>query len=103
MAHKQQTLVIAPDQVLSVDTDRAVWREIGDEVVILDIPTATYLNLNKSARALWKRLDEGATALELAAELVTTYGIAEDQATSDVRSFLDALRERSLLSMHHLP
>ena len=98
MAHKEQTLVIAPDQILKVDTDRAVWREIGDEVVILDVPTTTYMNLNKSARALWKRLDGGATPLELTAELVATYGIPEDQAASDVRSFLDALEERSLLS-----
>ncbi len=98
MAHKEQTLVIAPDQVLSVDSERAVWREIGDEVVILDVPTTTYLNLNKSARVLWKRLDGGATALELAAELVTTYGIPEAQAAGDVQTFLDALRERSLLS-----
>ena len=90
--------MIAPDQVLTVDTDRAVWREIGDEVVILDVPTTTYLNLNKSARVLWKRLDGGATSLELAAELVATYGISESQAASDVRGFLDALQERSLLS-----
>jgi hypothetical protein len=97
MANKEQTLVIAPDHVLRVDTDRAVWREIGDEVVILDVPTTTYLNLNKSARALWKRLDGGATPVELAAELVAAYGIPQDQANSDVRSFLDALRDRSLL------
>jgi hypothetical protein len=98
MANKEQTLVIAPDQVLRVDTDRAVWREIGDEVVILDLPTTTYLNLNKSARALWKRLDGGATPLELTAELMASYGISKDQAAGDVRAFLDALLERSLLS-----
>jgi len=90
--------LIAPGQVLTVDSDRAVWREIGDEVVILDVTTTTYLNLNKSARVLWKRLDAGATPLELAAELVTIYGISDDQAAGDVRSFLDALQELSLLS-----
>ncbi len=99
MANKEQTLAIAPDQVLTIDTDRAVWREIGDEVVILDVPTTTYLNLNKSARALWKRLDGGASPAELAAELVATYGIPQDQAAADVRGFLDALQERSLLCL----
>ncbi len=98
MADKEQTMVAAPDQVLRVDTDRAVWREIGDEVVILDVPTTTYLNLNKSARVLWKRLDRGATPTELVAELVASYGLPEDQAANDVRAFLDALQERSLLA-----
>lgn len=91
--------MFALDEALTLDADRAVWREIGDEVVILDVPTATYLNLNGTGRALWKRLDDGATPGELAAELVKTYGIPEDQAASDVESFLEALQERSLLSL----
>jgi hypothetical protein len=103
MANKEQTLAIASDQVLTVDNGRAVWREIGDEVVILDVPTTTYLNLNKSARALWKRLDRGATPLDLTAELVAVYGIPEDRAAADVRAFLDALQERCLLSVARPP
>jgi hypothetical protein len=98
MANKEETLVTAPDQVLRIDTDRAVWREIADEVVILDVPTTTYLNLNKSARVLWRRLDRGATPTELAAELVAFYGIPQDEAANDVQDFLDALRVRSLLA-----
>jgi hypothetical protein len=91
-------MVTAPNQVLRVDADRAVWREIADEVVILDVPTTTYLNLNKSARLLWKRLDGGATPTELAAELVASYGIPRDEAANDVQDFLSALQARSLLA-----
>jgi hypothetical protein len=98
MVTKEETLVFVPDQVLRIDTDRAVWREIADEVVILDVPTTTYLNLNKSARVLWKRLDGGATPTELAAELVASYGIPRDEAANDVQDFLGALRARSLLA-----
>jgi hypothetical protein len=94
MANKEENLATAPDQVLRIDTDRAVWREIADEVVILDVPTTTYLNLNKSARVLWRRLDRGAMPTELAA----SYGIAQDEAANDVQDFLDALRVRSLLA-----
>lgn len=89
---------IPPNQFATIDAERAVWREIGEEVVILDVPTSTYLNLNGSARLLWKRLSGGATPAELTAELVATYGIPEVQAAKDVQSFLDALRERLLLS-----
>ena len=87
-----------PDQALTLDGERAVWREIGEEVIILDVPTATYLNLNGSARALWKRLDAGATPVELADELVAKFGIPQEQAAHDVEGFLEALQEWSLLS-----
>jgi Coenzyme PQQ synthesis protein D (PqqD) len=87
----------APDQRLGLDSERAVWREVGDEIVILDVPTATYLTLNSSAVTLWRHLEEGATPVELAAALVATYAIAEDKAAKDVQRFLGALRERSLI------
>ncbi len=87
----------SPDERLSLDAERAVWREVGNEIVILDVPTATYLTLNSSAVTLWKRLGEGASPAELAAELVAIYEISEDKATAHVQGFLRALQERSLI------
>jgi len=87
----------APQQPLKLDDDRAVWREVGDEVVVLDVQTATYLSLNGSAGVLWKKLDGGATPTELVAELVAAYAVPEARASKDVEDFLRALRDRSLL------
>jgi hypothetical protein len=85
------------DQRLSLDVERAVWRQVGDELVILDIPSGTYLTLNSSAVGLWKLLEEGASPAELGAELVSTYGISEARAAEDVQRFLGAVQERSLI------
>ena len=87
-----------PDKRLSVDSERAVWREIGDEVIVLDTSNATYLTLNASARVLWKRLDDGATPAELAAELAGAFDLPADQAEVDVNAFLSTLEQLSLLS-----
>ena len=86
-----------PQQRLKLDSARAVWRDVGEEVVVLDVETATYLSLNGSGGVLWKRLDAGATPKELVAELVSTYGVPEPRASKDVEDFLHALRDRSLL------
>ena len=88
---------LVPQQPLKLDDDRAVWREVGDEVVVLDVQTATYLSLNGSAGALWKKLDGGATPVELVAELVSAYAVPEARAAKDVEDFLRALRDRELL------
>ena len=88
----------APDVRLRLDPERALWREVGDELVIFDVPTATYLTLNASARALWKHLEDGASPVELASALVASYAIAEDKAARDVQRFLEALDARSLLA-----
>ena len=80
MTSRTASLEFAPDERLALDAERAVWRQVGDEVVILDVPTATYLTLNSSAVTLWKHLEKGASPAELAAELVATYAITEDKA-----------------------
>lgn len=86
-----------PDQRVILDADKVAWREVGDEVVVLVVSTSTYLALNGTAGVLWRRLDTGATPVELAAELVAVYGVDEAIAAADVEAFLAALQDRELL------
>ncbi len=94
---RETAFKFAPGQRLKFDPERAVWREVRDELVVFEVPTTTYLTLNGSARTLWKQLADGATPVELTAELVATYAIPEDKAARDVERFLEALEARSLL------
>ena len=81
---------------------RPVWRcescEIGDEIVVLDAGTATYLSLNCTAATLWGRLDDGAGRAELTAELVSAYDVPPAQVASDVERLVVAPDDLSLLS-----
>ena len=55
--------------------------------------------LNKTGVYLWNRLKDGATEAEMIAGLLEKYsGVTEEQAASDVKSFLEKLRSRALLS-----
>jgi hypothetical protein len=73
------------------------WREIDDEVVALDIESATYVSANASGRLLWKALAGGATRERLVASLVEEFGIAAERAGADVDVFLADLEARGLL------
>lgn len=55
--------------------------------------------LNKTGVYLWNRLKDGATEAEMISGLHEKYsGVTEEQAASDVKSFLEKLRSRALLS-----
>ena len=55
--------------------------------------------LNKTGVYLWNRLKDGATEAEMISGLLEKYsGVTEEQAASDVKSFLEKLRSRALLS-----
>ena len=86
------------NQHLTLDLDRVVWRDVGEEVVILDVQTATYLTLNGSGQRLWKQLERGSSPGALASLLVEAFGISDIQAEGDVQAFLEDLNERGLLA-----
>jgi hypothetical protein len=87
-----------PDERLYVKADDVVWREAGDELVVLELTTTTYLTLNGTAKQLWLGLLDGATVEELIGTLSGQYGISAEQARADTESFVSALTERALLS-----
>jgi hypothetical protein len=86
-----------PDEKLQIDADAVVWRDVGDEVVVLELSTSTYLTLNGTAKQIWDSLASGATLSALADGLVDRYGITLEQAQVDAESFVSALADRGLL------
>lgn len=85
-----------PDQ-FAIDSNGAVWREVDDEVIILDVRNSTFLTLNGSGRLLWLALEDGAELSDLVALLVDSFGIETSRAVKDVEAFLTSLDERQLL------
>lgn len=86
-----------PEEKLQIDVDAVVWRDVGDEVVVLELSTSTYLTLNGTAKQIWESLASGATLDALVEGLVDRYGITPEQARVDAESFVSAVADRGLL------
>lgn len=83
---------------LRLRTDGLNWRQIDDEVVVLDGNTANYLAINGSGARLWPALVQGATLQELAEILVDVYKLDGPRAMTDARQFVAALDEQGLMA-----
>jgi hypothetical protein len=86
------------DEELLIKVDEVVWREVGDELVVLELSTSTYLTLNGTAKYLWSTLADGATTGQLVKALAEKYQIPLEQARTDTESFLTALTDRGLIA-----
>ncbi|MBJ7328393.1 MAG: PqqD family protein [Solirubrobacteraceae bacterium] len=82
---------------LRLRTDRLVFEQTGDEVVVLDLRTSSYLAINHTGRTLWPHLQDGATQTELTAILVAHHGTSQEVASADVDAFVASLRALDLL------
>jgi hypothetical protein len=74
------------------------WRELDDEIVVLDGRGAMYSAVRGSGTLLWRLLAEETTRGHLVAAMVDTYDVDVAQAADDVDAFLATLDERGLLA-----
>ena len=70
-----------------------------DEVVmLLNVPTGRYHELNGVAGRIWELLATPISADDLVGALTAEYDVAPEECRNQVMAFLEALRERKLLA-----
>jgi hypothetical protein len=73
------------------------WREVDEEVILLDLRSATYLRLNPTGAFLWAQLGEGATTQQLSDLLADHFGVGAEQANHDATAFLESCASKGLV------
>lgn len=85
------------EKILKLRQDNVVWRQVGDEVMILDTASSEYLSVNTTGSALWPLLLEGSSLGDLSSALVDKFGVGEDTAAADASAFVASLEQMGLL------
>ncbi len=82
---------------LRLRADALAWREVGDEVIAIDLRRSLYLSLNGSGTLLWRAMAGGSTRAGLVRLLREEFGLDEEQAAGDVDAFIVELADQDLL------
>ncbi|MFZ0211097.1 MAG: PqqD family protein [Candidatus Acidiferrales bacterium] len=74
------------------------WREIDGRVVIISPEDSIVHELNETASFMWKLIDAGCDANQVAKLLQDEYDVDLSAAEADTRQFLASLRGTGLLA-----
>jgi hypothetical protein len=86
-------------------TDRALVaadvmaREVGDEVVILNLATGTYFGLDPVGARVWQLIGEKKNLFEIREVLLSEYEVQAADLETDLTTLLDALLHEGLIRM----
>ena len=78
-------------------SDTAMARRVDDDLVILDIPSGQYFELNDVVALLWDRLDGSHSVEDLIDVVLAEYDIDRDTASTDVEDLLGELIRAGLV------
>ena len=79
-----------------------VLRQIAGEYLAVPISNAAgddanIVILNPVSQVIWGKLENGATFDEILAVLTTEFDVSKEEATADIKEFLDGLEQAGLL------
>jgi hypothetical protein len=85
------------ERLLELKDDCLMWREVGEEIVVLDKRTWTYMGINGSGSMLFQELARGTTFGGLVECLCTAFGLDRAAALHDAQAFVTMLESHELL------
>ena len=84
-----------PEQM--VKAEDAIWRRIGDEVVIIRDDGLSVHVLNPTAAIIWESYCGGKTADDIAAMLCERFEVTSAEASTDVADMIRAFSEKGFI------
>ncbi len=69
----------------------------GNEAVLVDLNTKRYYTLNETAMLVWRGLERGQTAAEIAREMCEAYDVSAEHAAASIERLLTSLAAHRLL------
>lgn len=91
---------LSPETIICRNEERFLSNSLGDELVMMDLQTGDYININPVGADLWNMLAEPLSINELLNRTVNIYQITAEQAELPVFDFVNRLHEQNLVLIH---
>lgn len=89
---------IDPSSVVVVGRDQ-VSTDLGEEILVLHLPTGGYYSLRKVAARIWRLMASPVRVSAIGETVAREYGISYERSEQDVRELLEDLAARDLVSV----
>lgn len=75
-----------------------LWREVGDETILLDVERGTYFTLNVTGRRIWALLDDAECLAVVLEQLKAEFESPEEDLAADLLLLVSRLAAAKLIS-----
>ena len=75
-----------------------VTREIGGEIVLMDLDSGTYFGLDSVGARAWLAIEDGQTIEDLCTQLEQEFEVSPEQLRQDISALVSKLLEHNLVT-----
>ena len=77
--------------------EQIIWKNLGDEVILLDTQNGEYFVLNETAAMMWNMLMKNIPTEQIIAAVTESFEIDEKSAGNDFNDFLRSLLDSRII------
>lgn len=81
----------------TINTNRILLTELGDEGILFDMQTNEYVSLNETLYKILQGIEQGKNVETIVQDLHTEYNISEAECAADVNLALTELEEKTYI------
>lgn len=78
--------------------DGVIWKQVGDELVLLDYERGIYFGLDAVGARIWQLIDEQQTEATIVDQLLDEFDVTREVVAGDVDRLVAELAERGLIT-----
>ncbi len=94
-----KTRDLIDDTAIASCRENMIAADVRNEVVLLDIDTGYFFQLNKSASQIWSMLETPLAISELCARLGEKFAVEKETCRCDVLEFVADMRDKGLVEI----
>jgi hypothetical protein len=80
-------------------SDGVIWRDVGGDVVILNVETGVYFGIDGSGSQMWRELAEHGSVEKTLESVQQQFDVGPDELRRDVRDLVELLVEKGLVQV----
>ena len=88
---------MSDDQKFEVSSS-VVAREVGGEMMLMDLESGTYFGLDPVGMRIWQSLEDGHTTGQLLERLEREFDVTPEQLREDVATLFQTFRDHNLIT-----
>jgi len=86
-----------PNDTKFKTTENFAWRNVNDEIIILNLKSGEYFTLNDVAQCIWTAVTEEKSVEEIKVKIIDEYDVSAEKAERDIDDFITGMIEQGLL------
>ena len=92
-------MTLSREQPLVRASPDVIFKRLGDEMVLFDLKTDRFFELNKTAARFWELLCAGCDPAQISAQMLEEFAVDAGELTSEAEALFVSLRQEGLVTV----